>query len=167
MSTQTVVVVGSSVGGVRTAQALRREGFAGRIVLVGEESAEPYDKPPLSKQYLAGEWALDRLALLTATGTNISPVYSLVDDPDGHFKRALEAAVGRPLRFVQDNHSLSARGVLRGLHYQRPNPQGKLVRVTRGEVLPGGRRRASPGSRCPSTGRCRRPAAWPPRRRRR
>ncbi len=69
MSSQTVVVVGSSVGGARAAQALRREGFAGRIVLVGEESAEPYDKPPLSKQYLAGEWALDRLALLTPEAT--------------------------------------------------------------------------------------------------
>ena len=64
MSTQTVVVVGTSVGGVRTAQALRREGFAGRIVLVGEESVAPYDKPPLSKQYLAGEWQPERLALL-------------------------------------------------------------------------------------------------------
>jgi dTDP-4-dehydrorhamnose 3,5-epimerase len=38
-------------------------------------------------------------------------------------------------QFVQDNHSLSRRGVLRGLHYQIKNPQGKLVRVTRGEVL--------------------------------
>lgn len=65
MSTQTVVIVGSSVGGVRAAQALRREGWSGRIVLVGEESAAPYDKPPLSKQYLAGEWDLDRLALIT------------------------------------------------------------------------------------------------------
>ncbi|RBY81097.1 NAD(P)/FAD-dependent oxidoreductase [Blastococcus sp. TF02-09] len=65
MTTETVVVVGSSTGGVRTAQALRREGFAGRIVLVGEEPHEPYDKPPLSKQYLAGEWELDRLALIT------------------------------------------------------------------------------------------------------
>ncbi len=50
-------------------------------------------------------------------------------------RRALEAALGRPLDFVQDNHSLSARGVLRGLHYQLPNPQGKLVRVVRGEVF--------------------------------
>ncbi len=49
-------------------------------------------------------------------------------------RRALEQKLGRPLEFVQDNHSLSARGVLRGLHYQRPFPQGKLVRVTRGEV---------------------------------
>ncbi|MGM1054032.1 MAG: dTDP-4-dehydrorhamnose 3,5-epimerase [Pseudomonadota bacterium] len=38
-------------------------------------------------------------------------------------------------RFVQDNHSLSAHGILRGLHYQLEKPQGKLVRVTRGEVF--------------------------------
>jgi NADPH-dependent 2,4-dienoyl-CoA reductase/sulfur reductase-like enzyme len=62
---RTVVVVGSSVGGVRTAQALRSEGFSGRIVLVGEESQLPYDKPPLSKQFLAGEWDTDRVTLLT------------------------------------------------------------------------------------------------------
>ena len=49
-------------------------------------------------------------------------------------QRAFEAAVGRPVEFVQDNHSLSSRGVLRGLHYQQPHPQGKLVRVVRGEV---------------------------------
>jgi dTDP-4-dehydrorhamnose 3,5-epimerase len=50
-------------------------------------------------------------------------------------RRKLEAAVGRSLEFVQDNHSLSAKGVLRGLHYQFPHPQGKLVRVVRGEVF--------------------------------
>jgi dTDP-4-dehydrorhamnose 3,5-epimerase len=50
-------------------------------------------------------------------------------------RRELEAAAGRPLDFVQDNHSRSRRGVLRGLHYQVPRPQGKLVRVVRGEVF--------------------------------
>jgi len=50
-------------------------------------------------------------------------------------RRALEQALGRPLDFVQDNHSRSVRGVLRGLHYQLPRPQGKLVRVVRGEVF--------------------------------
>jgi phthalate 3,4-dioxygenase ferredoxin reductase subunit len=64
--TRTVVVVGSSIGGVRTAQALRSEGFDGRIVLVGEETALPYDKPPLSKQFLAGQWDADRTVLLSA-----------------------------------------------------------------------------------------------------
>ena len=42
---------------------------------------------------------------------------------------------GLPGRFVQDNLSLSARGVLRGLHFQNPQPQGKLVSVLRGEVF--------------------------------
>jgi dTDP-4-dehydrorhamnose 3,5-epimerase len=50
-------------------------------------------------------------------------------------RRALERALGRAVEFVQDNHSLSAKGVLRGLHYQLPKPQGKLVRVVRGEVF--------------------------------
>lgn len=46
-----------------------------------------------------------------------------------------EAAIGRSVTFVQDNHSRSAQGVLRGLHYQIQQPQGKLVRVVSGEVL--------------------------------
>jgi dTDP-4-dehydrorhamnose 3,5-epimerase len=50
-------------------------------------------------------------------------------------RRKLEARVGRPLEFVQDNHSRSGRNVLRGLHYQLPHPQGKLVRVVLGEVF--------------------------------
>jgi dTDP-4-dehydrorhamnose 3,5-epimerase len=45
------------------------------------------------------------------------------------------ADAGLDLDFVQDNHSRSARGVLRGLHYQLQNPQGKLVRVTAGAVF--------------------------------
>lgn len=49
--------------------------------------------------------------------------------------RDFEAQTGIDVRFVQDNHSLSARGVLRGLHYQLPHAQGKLVRVIRGAVL--------------------------------
>lgn len=44
------------------------------------------------------------------------------------------AQLGLNLDFVQDNHSRSARGVLRGLHYQQPNPQGKLVRVVNGRA---------------------------------
>jgi dTDP-4-dehydrorhamnose 3,5-epimerase len=44
-------------------------------------------------------------------------------------------AAGLPETFVQDNHSSSFRGVVRGLHYQEPNPQGKLVRCTRGSVF--------------------------------
>lgn len=50
-------------------------------------------------------------------------------------KQVFDAAVGRSVDFVQDNHSRSARHVLRGLHYQIGRPQGKLVRVVEGEVF--------------------------------
>ena len=50
-------------------------------------------------------------------------------------RRAFAQAVGRDVEFVQDNHSFSARGVLRGLHYQVVRPQAKLVRVVEGEVF--------------------------------
>ncbi len=61
-------------------------------------------------------------------------------DARGYFyesfnRRHLEEVLGRRMEFVQDNHSMSRRGVLRGLHYQLPRPQGKLVRVIRGEVF--------------------------------
>jgi dTDP-4-dehydrorhamnose 3,5-epimerase len=49
-------------------------------------------------------------------------------------QREFELALGCAVTFVQDNHSRSRMGVLRGLHYQLQNPQGKLVRVTHGEV---------------------------------
>lgn len=50
-------------------------------------------------------------------------------------QRAFNQATGLDVQFVQDNHSRSARGVLRGLHYQVQQPQGKLVRVVRGAVF--------------------------------
>jgi len=61
-------------------------------------------------------------------------------DDRGFFFESFNAArfaeaVGRRVDFVQDNHSRSARGVLRGLHYQIRQPQGKLVRVAAGEVF--------------------------------
>ncbi|MDN7491891.1 MULTISPECIES: dTDP-4-dehydrorhamnose 3,5-epimerase [Burkholderia] len=50
-------------------------------------------------------------------------------------QQVFEAAVGRPVVFVQDNHSKSAKHVVRGLHYQIHHAQGKLVRVVAGEVF--------------------------------
>lgn len=49
--------------------------------------------------------------------------------------RKFEEGIGRSATFVQDNHSRSSKGVLRGLHYQVSQPQGKLVRVVQGEVF--------------------------------
>ena len=60
---QSVTVVGASLAGMRAAEALRREGFDGTVTVVGDETDAPYDRPPLSKQVLAGEWPPERVAL--------------------------------------------------------------------------------------------------------
>ena len=58
-----VVIVGASLAGLRCAQALRAKGYEGTITLLGAETSLPYDRPPLSKQVLAGEWDADRISL--------------------------------------------------------------------------------------------------------
>ncbi len=58
-----VVVVGASLAGLRAAETLRAEGHGGPIVVVGAERHTPYDRPPLSKQFLAGTWDEARIAL--------------------------------------------------------------------------------------------------------
>ncbi len=60
-----VVVVGASAAGLSVAEGLRRFGFTGELTLVGEESHLPYDRPPLSKQLLSGEWEPERLRMRT------------------------------------------------------------------------------------------------------
>jgi dTDP-4-dehydrorhamnose 3,5-epimerase len=81
---------------------------------------------------------------MQATRTAIADVFLLeprvFGDERGFFyesfnARAFAQATGADVQFVQDNHSKSAKGVLRGLHYQSEQPQGKLVRVTAGAVF--------------------------------
>ena len=60
---QTFVIVGASLAGAKAAEALRAEGFGGRVVLFGEESRRPYERPPLSKEYLRGEKDFDAAAV--------------------------------------------------------------------------------------------------------
>lgn len=55
-----VVIVGASIAGLTVAESLRHEGFDGEIVLMGDEPHLPYNRPPLSKQLLSGEWESDR-----------------------------------------------------------------------------------------------------------
>jgi 3-phenylpropionate/trans-cinnamate dioxygenase ferredoxin reductase subunit len=62
-SFETIVVVGTSLAGLRAIETLRREGYSGRIVAIGEESTMPYDRPPLSKQFLKGDWDREKIAL--------------------------------------------------------------------------------------------------------
>ncbi|MDN5859126.1 MAG: FAD-dependent oxidoreductase [Pseudonocardia sp.] len=63
-----VLVVGAGLGGLRTVEQLRAAGFQGRISLVGAEVHPPYDRPPLSKQLLTGDWEPERLVLRTQEG---------------------------------------------------------------------------------------------------
>lgn len=61
-----IAVVGASLAGLRAVETLRRLGFAGRLTLIGAESHLPYDRPPLSKELLSGEWEHDRVVLRKA-----------------------------------------------------------------------------------------------------
>ncbi len=63
MTLQGVVIVGASLAGVRTAEALRAKGFDGVLTIVGAEELAPYDRPPLSKGYLEGKRSADQLSL--------------------------------------------------------------------------------------------------------
>jgi 3-phenylpropionate/trans-cinnamate dioxygenase ferredoxin reductase component len=63
VSRRSITIVGTSLAGLRAAESLRRQEFDGPITLIGDEPHAPYDRPPLSKQFLSGEWGQDRLAL--------------------------------------------------------------------------------------------------------
>jgi 3-phenylpropionate/trans-cinnamate dioxygenase ferredoxin reductase component len=60
---QTFVIAGASLAGAKAAEILRSEGFAGRVVLIGDEPVRPYQRPPLSKAYLRGEVGFDDAAV--------------------------------------------------------------------------------------------------------
>ncbi len=86
-----VVVVGASLAGLRCAEGLRDEGFAGRIVLVGGELHLPDDRPPLSKQVLAGTWPPERVVLGGREKLHALGVEAVV----GHPATALDAEAAR------------------------------------------------------------------------
>ena len=58
---QTFVIVGAGLAGAKAAEALRTDGFTGRVVLLGEETERPYNRPPLSKDYLQGKSEKDKI----------------------------------------------------------------------------------------------------------
>ncbi|HTV10653.1 MAG TPA: FAD-dependent oxidoreductase [Acidimicrobiales bacterium] len=64
---RTFVIVGASLAGAKAAETLRTEGFDGKVVLIGEEPTRPYERPPLSKEYLRGEKGFD-FAAVHSTG---------------------------------------------------------------------------------------------------
>ena len=72
-----IVVIGASLAGLRAAETLRSEGFSGTITVVGDEPHRPYDRPPLSKQVLTGEWEPDRVALPGGTEGRLDVTWEL------------------------------------------------------------------------------------------
>ncbi len=76
----TIVVVGASLAGLRAGEEVRHEGHTGPIVVIGEETHPPYDRPPLSKQVLSGKWDAERIRHHT---------------PDAHDSLDLEFRLGR------------------------------------------------------------------------
>jgi 3-phenylpropionate/trans-cinnamate dioxygenase ferredoxin reductase subunit len=139
MSTSlTFAVVGGGLAGAKAAEALRAEGFDGRLLLLGEEAERPYDRPPLSKAYLRGETDRDSLYLhqdgfYAAHDIELhpsTPVRSI--DPAG---RQLELASGERIGY---DRLLLATGAaprrlavpgaeLAGVHYLRSRPDADTL----------------------------------------
>ena len=132
-----VVIVGASAAGLSVAGALRAGGFSGVIRIIGDETAIPYDRPPLTKQVLAGQWPPERAQLLSdarlraldvelnlgrrAVGLDVSERRILTDDEAEHEYDALVVATGaRP--------SSLPGGDLPGIHLLRTMDQALAFR---------------------------------------
>lgn len=113
----TFVIVGANLAGGRAALALRNEGFDGRIVLVGEEPEPPYERPPLSKEYLRGQLPKDKLFIAERTAYEAQEIELRLSVRATRIDvqaRALELASGERLRF--DKLLLATGGRPRRLH---------------------------------------------------
>lgn len=102
----TAVVVGASLAGLRAAETLRAEGFEGRLLLVGDELHLPYDRPPLSKQVLAGTWPPERVVLADRSKLDAMRIEAMC----GQGAIALDP-VGRRIT-LEDGSVLEADGVV-------------------------------------------------------
>jgi 3-phenylpropionate/trans-cinnamate dioxygenase ferredoxin reductase component len=130
MSEQTFIIVGASLAGAKAVEELRGRGFDGRIVLIGAEPERPYERPPLTKDYLRGEsprekayvheanfYAEHEIDLLTSTTvTALDPGASRITLADGHelgFDRLLLTTGAEPRRIAIPGADLQ------GVHYLR------------------------------------------------
>ncbi len=132
---RSIVIVGASLAGLRAAETLRTEGFAGRITMIGAENRHPYDRPPLSKKLLSGEWEPERISLrkpedlasLDITWLLGSPATEL--DIDG---KALTLADGRVVSY--DGLIIATGSAARRLPHQ-PDWHGMHVLRTMDDAL--------------------------------
>ena len=128
---QNIVIVGASLAGLRAAETLRTEGFEGTITFIGDEPHLPYDRPPLSKNYLAGEWepervmlrkteALDELELFwmlgrRATSLDTTARTVTLDDGEKVAYDGLIIATGGTVRRLPNQPDIAGVHVLRSL----------------------------------------------------
>ncbi|HEY1826655.1 MAG TPA: FAD-dependent oxidoreductase [Acidimicrobiales bacterium] len=106
MAMESVIVVGASLAGWRATEGLRAEGFEGKISLVGEEPHLPYDRPPLSKQVLAGTWPAEKAVLADKKRSSDLQVHEVL----GRRAVRLDAA-GRKVE-LDDGTVLSGDGIV-------------------------------------------------------
>jgi NADPH-dependent 2,4-dienoyl-CoA reductase/sulfur reductase-like enzyme len=99
-----VVIVGASLSGVRTADALRSNGFAGDITIIGAESEFPYDRPPLSKQYLSGQSDHERILLRSPE----SYVHDRIDLLRGRVAVSVNVETDKAVVSLSDGSQVSA-----------------------------------------------------------
>ena len=143
----TFVIVGAGLAGAKAAETLRDEGFAGRVVLVGEEPERPYERPPLTKDYLRGEsprekaYAHDRdfyaqHGIELVTGTEVTALdaagsrVTLADGRELGYTRLLLATGAEPRRLAVPGAELD------GVHYLRTLEDADVLR---GRLAPGRR----------------------------
>ncbi|MBV9285168.1 MAG: FAD-dependent oxidoreductase [Acidimicrobiia bacterium] len=146
----TVVVVGASLAGLRAAETLRGDGYDGRIVLVGAEEQLPYDRPPLSKQLLAGKVEVEQVSLCQgdrldglnldlelgqrATALDLAAREVVVDDRDRISFDGLVIATGASPR------QLPGVPPLEGIHLLRTLDDCLAIRADLERVVAGGGR---------------------------
>ena len=124
MSTYDVLIVGGGHGGAQTALALRKHGFEGAVAVLGEEPELPYERPPLSKDYLSGAKDFPRLLIRSAEAWSerrvdmlvgrravaVDPVARVVTTGDGErigYGSLVWATGGRPRRLSCEGHDLA------------------------------------------------------------
>lgn len=104
MSKQTFVIVGAGLAGAKAAQELRERGYDGRIVLIGAEAERPYERPPLSKDYLRGESEREK---------------AYVHSPGFYAEQAIELITGRAVAAIDPGASCLLLEDNRELAYDR------------------------------------------------
>ena len=141
----TVVIAGGGLAGANAAFALREQGFAGRVVVVSEEDEIPYERPPLSKEYLRAEKSLDEIAVRPAIDYDAQGIELLgrrravtldpairqlnLDDGTNLVYDALLIATGAAPRKLS-----STRAYLAGTHYLRDVGDADRLRQAAGEA---------------------------------